>query len=422
MLYALFLLFAAAITIFQVILLCSTENKKQKKTIRERSQRSAGGKSETSERHSKSERDSEKSERSERQKKPKDGFWLVDFVFTRDKNRNGDQSPSASEKSRAGKTDRHGGDSETGMRRRKSKRDMSAINNNNNLPNGCKHIDPRSYDDLLMVVDSIKNQLGNKAVADIGIICGSGLGPIGDQVEEPTVLPYEKIPGFPSVKVVGHKGNLIFGKMGGKKVVCMQGRFHPYEHNMDLALCAFPVRVMHLLGVKIMVVSNAAGGVNPNFKYGDLMLIKDHIFMPGLAGFSPMVGLSDPRFGARFVSVHEAYDKSLRKLAMEVAKKQGIRLFEGIYVMSGGPQYESPAEVSMYKRLGGDALGMSTCHEVTVATQCGIKVLGFSLITNIANTDVDTSVVVSHEEVLQTAKEAGNRASQFVKEIIRQLP
>uniref|UniRef100_A0A0K0DQS5 purine-nucleoside phosphorylase n=1 Tax=Angiostrongylus cantonensis TaxID=6313 RepID=A0A0K0DQS5_ANGCA len=173
---------------------------------------------------------------------------------------------------------------------------------------------PRSYDDLLAVVASIKNQIGDKALAKVGIICGSGLGPIGDQVEEPTVLPYEKIPGFPSVSegdfylqteyfissllanllieisdflnllriridseritVVGHKGNLIFGKIAGKSVVCMQGRFHPYEHNMDLALCAFPVRVMHQLGVERMIVSNAAGGINPEFTYGDLMLIK----------------------------------------------------------------------------------------------------------------------------------------------------
>uniref|UniRef100_A0A7I4YMZ7 Purine nucleoside phosphorylase n=1 Tax=Haemonchus contortus TaxID=6289 RepID=A0A7I4YMZ7_HAECO len=283
-------------------------------------------------------------------------------------------------------------------------------------------IDPRSYDDLLMVADSIRSRVGEKANVEVGIICGSGLGPIGDQVEDAFVLPYEKIPGFPAVKVVGHKGNLIFGRIGGKKVVCMQGRFHPYEHEMDLALCAFPVRVMHQLGVKRLVVSNAAGGVNPNFKYGDLMLIKDHIFMPGLAGFSPLVGLSDGRFGPRFVSVHDAYDKNLRALAKEIAKKHNIQLQEGVYVMNGGPQYESPAEVSMLKMIGADALGMSTCHEVTVAQQCGIKVLGFSLITNIANTNVDNAVVVSHEEVLQTAKDAGDRASKFVKEIIGQFP
>uniref|UniRef100_A0A1I7WN27 Purine nucleoside phosphorylase n=1 Tax=Heterorhabditis bacteriophora TaxID=37862 RepID=A0A1I7WN27_HETBA len=301
---------------------------------------------------------------------------------------------------------------------------MATINNNSlpSVETVHKIIDPRSYDDLLAVVASIKEQVGEKAHADVGIICGSGLGPIGDQVENPIILPYEKIPGFPTTHVVGHKGNLIFGKMNGKRVVCMQGRFHPYEHNMDLALCAFPVRVMHQLGVRTMVVSNAAGGVNPKFRYGDLMLIKDHIFLPALAGFSPLVGVNDTRFGARFVSVHDAYDKSLRVLAAEIASKQNIRLFEGVYVMSGGPQYESPAEVSLFKTVGADALGMSTCHEVTVARQCGIKVLGFSLITNIANLDADNSVEVSHEEVLQTAKEAGHRASMFVKEVIGHFP
>ncbi|KAE9418883.1 hypothetical protein Angca_003398 [Angiostrongylus cantonensis] len=291
-----------------------------------------------------------------------------------------------------------------------------------NVNSPHKPINPRSYDDLLAVVASIKNQIGDKALAKVGIICGSGLGPIGDQVEEPTVLPYEKIPGFPSVSVVGHKGNLIFGKIAGKSVVCMQGRFHPYEHNMDLALCAFPVRVMHQLGVERMIVSNAAGGINPEFTYGDLMLIKDHIFTPALAGLSPLVGLNDSRFGERFVSLHDAYDKSLRNIAKDVAKKNNMRLFEGVYVMSGGPQYETPAEVAMFKTVGGDALGMSTCHEVTVAQQCGIKVLGFSLITNIANLNADTSKQVSHEEVLKTAKDAGTQASQFVKEIISRFP
>uniref|UniRef100_A0A0K0DRK8 purine-nucleoside phosphorylase n=1 Tax=Angiostrongylus cantonensis TaxID=6313 RepID=A0A0K0DRK8_ANGCA len=185
---------------------------------------------------------------------------------------------------------------------------------------------------------------------------------------------------------------------------------------------------------------------------------EDHIFTPALAGLSPLVGLNDSRFGERFVSLHDAYDKSLRNIAKDVAKKNNMRLFEGVYVMSGGPQYETPAEVvhplwqfngvklslfkrlvfitvidqlssymvpkmvyglvAMFKTVGGDALGMSTCHEVTVAQQCGIKVLGFSLITNIANLNADTSKQVSHEEVLKTAKDAGTRASQFVKEII----
>ncbi|CAI4228125.1 unnamed protein product [Auanema sp. JU1783] len=302
---------------------------------------------------------------------------------------------------------------------------MATINNNNLTSAEAPHktVNPRSYDDLLAVVEAIKSQVGEeKSYAEIGIICGSGLGPIADEVEDAFVLPYEKIPGFPVTHVVGHKGNLVFGSMSGRRVVCLQGRFHPYEHAMDLALCTLPVRVMHLLGVRTLVVSNAAGGINPNFQFGDLMLIKDHIFLPGLAGFSPLVGVNDPRFGARFVSVHDAYDKPLRNLAQSLAKDEGLTLHEGIYVMSGGPQYESPAEVLLFKTVGADALGMSTCHEVTVARQLGIKVLGFSLITNIANLDADNSVEVSHEEVLQTAKEGGARASAFVKKLLERFP
>jgi purine-nucleoside phosphorylase len=296
---------------------------------------------------------------------------------------------------------------------------------NGHLPNGNSHgismFDPRDYDELLQITDVVRSQVDLKETPTIGIICGSGLGDIGDCIKEPQVLSYKKIPGFPSTSVVGHKGNMIFGYLGGKYVVCMQGRFHPYEHGMDLALCATPVRVMHQLGIKTLIVSNAAGGVNPAFNYGDLMVIKDHIFMPGLCGFSPLVGINDPRFGPRFVSIHDAYDKNLRRLAQTVAQEENIRVQEGIYVMCGGPQYETPAEVMYFKTVGADALGMSTCHEVTVARQCGIRVFGFSLITNIANTDADNSVEVTHEEVLAAAKEAGFRACNFVTKIIERI-
>ncbi|CAJ0937329.1 unnamed protein product, partial [Mesorhabditis belari] len=288
---------------------------------------------------------------------------------------------------------------------------MSVIINNNEAQPARAQIDPRSYEDLLIIAATIREIAGDRAQADIGIICGSGLGGLGNL-----------IPGFPPLHVPGHKGIMLFGRIAGHRVVCLQGRFHPYEYNMNLALCALPVRVIHQFGVRTLLVSNAAGGINPNFQYGDLMLIKDHIFLPGLAGMSPLVGINDDRFGARFVSVHDSYDRSFRKLALDVATNQGIRVFEGIYVMCGGPQYESPAEVSLFKTVGADALGMSTCHEVTVARQCGIKVLGMSLITNIANLDADNSVEVSHEEVLQAASENGARAAQFVKGILEKLP
>jgi purine-nucleoside phosphorylase len=258
-------------------------------------------------------------------------------------------------------------------------------------------------------------------VPRVGIICGSGLGELADQISNPKVLPYADVPGFPTTHVVGHKGNLVFGYLKKTYVMCLQGRFHPYENGMDLALCSMPIRVMHMLGVKTLIVSNAAGGVNAKYRNGDLMLIKDHIFMPGLSGFSPLVGLNDTRFGARFVSMHDAYDRGLRRLALSIAEEDALPIHEGIYVMSGGPQYESPAEVGFYKAVGADALGMSTCHEVTVARQCRMKVLGFSLITNLCNTDANTSVEISHEDVLQEGQNASHRACTFVAAIIERL-
>uniref|UniRef100_A0A0N5A3S8 Purine nucleoside phosphorylase n=1 Tax=Parastrongyloides trichosuri TaxID=131310 RepID=A0A0N5A3S8_PARTI len=284
-----------------------------------------------------------------------------------------------------------------------------------------RKLNPKNYDDIVEVADYIKSVAKLTYTPTYGIICGSGLGGIGDIVEDPIVVPYQKIPGFPIPKVPGHKGNLLFGKIGDKHVACLQGRFHPYEHDMNMALCSIPIRIFHLLGVKTLIVSNAAGGINADFEYGDLMIIKDHIFMPGLIGFSPLVGLKDPRFGATFVSVHDAYDYNLRKLALKVGKELDIRISEGVYVMSSGPQYETPAEVVLYKNVGADALGMSTCHEITVARQCGIKCFGFSLITNIANTDADKSVVVSHEEVLETSANTSARACAFVRKLLASM-
>ncbi|GMS81005.1 hypothetical protein PENTCL1PPCAC_3180, partial [Pristionchus entomophagus] len=244
----------------------------------------------------------------------------------------------------------------------------------NNSTVGHSSFDPRNFDDILDIYDSIQNQLPEEFKhVQIGIICGSGLGTMANLLTNTFILPYSKIPGFPIPSVKGHKGNLVFGYLHGMKVVCQQGRFHPYELDMNLALCATPVRIMYLLGIHTMIVSNAAGGINPAFKFGDLMIIKDHIFMPGLVGFSPLVGISDDRFGTRFVSMHDAYDRSLRNMAATVADRLKVPYSEGVYVLNGGPQYETPAEVRMFKALGADALGMSTAHEVTVARQCGIR-------------------------------------------------
>uniref|UniRef100_A0A915APJ0 Purine nucleoside phosphorylase n=1 Tax=Parascaris univalens TaxID=6257 RepID=A0A915APJ0_PARUN len=280
-----------------------------------------------------------------------------------------------------------------------------------------KEIDAKLHADIVHVADVIKGLVTLKEIPKVGIICGSGLGEIGDIIKESQILPYSKIPGFPSTNVAGHKGNLVFGYLGGKYVVCLQGRFHPYEHQMNLALCALPVRIMHKLGVEILITSNAAGGINEYFKRGDMMLIRDHIFMPALAGLSPLVGLNGDEWGPRFVSLHNQYDEELRAKGVQVAKQLDITMHEGIYVMNGGPQYESAAEIEFFKRIGGDALGMSTCHEVVVARQCGIRVVGMSLITNIATSTANPS----HAEVIEAAREASKRACKFVEALIMAL-
>uniref|UniRef100_A0A0K0EXL6 Purine nucleoside phosphorylase n=1 Tax=Strongyloides venezuelensis TaxID=75913 RepID=A0A0K0EXL6_STRVS len=305
----------------------------------------------------------------------------------------------------------------------KHEEDISPISKDawKNHPLFRRKVDPKNYDDIAEITSYIKKLANLDTIPTHGIICGSGLGGIGDIISNPIVIPYYKIPGFPTPNVPGHKGNLIFGYIDKKYVACLQGRFHPYEHDMDMALCTLPIRILHLLGVKTLIASNAAGGISDKFHFGDLMVIKDHIFMPGLCGFSPFVGLKDQRFGARFVSVHDAYDYNLRKSALKIGHELGLRISEGIYVMSSGPQYETPAEVVLYKNVGADALGMSTCHEITVARQCGIKCFAFSLITNIANTDADKSVVVSHEEVLETSANASARACNFVMKFLESI-
>lgn len=281
-------------------------------------------------------------------------------------------------------------------------------------------VNPRDYDSVHHLTNIIRSLVSLEEEPTIGIICGSGLGGLGDFVSNKKVLPFTQIPGFPKTNVLGHKGNLIFGHLNGKYVVCMQGRFHPYEHDMDLVLCSMPVRIMHFLGVKRLIVSNAAGGVNPAFEVGDMMLIKDHIFMPGLSGFSPLIGI-DLRFGPRFVSMHNTYDCKLRKTVLQVAKELDIPIKEGVYVMSGGPQYESPAECFLYKCAGADALGMSTCHEVTVAIQCQMKVIGFSLITNISKVELEESMELSHEEVLKVGGESTDKFCELISAIVGKI-
>ena len=242
------------------------------------------------------------------------------------------------------------------------------------------------------------------------IILGTGLGQLASEITDKYEFPYNEIPNFPVSTVEGHAGKLIFGKLGGKDIMAMEGRFHFYE-GYDMKQVTFPERVMYELGIETLFVSNASGGMNPNFVIGDLMIIDDHInFFPE----HPLRGKNFPT-GPRFPDMHEAYDKQLRDLADQIAKEKGIRVVHGVYVGVSGPTFETPAEYKMYHRLGGDAVGMSTVPEVIVARHCGIKVFGMSIITDLGLED--QPVEVSHEEV----QVAANKVQPLMTEIIREI-
>lgn len=237
---------------------------------------------------------------------------------------------------------------------------------------------------------------------------------------ESKVIPYEEIPDFPKSTVQGHQGALVFGELDGVPTVAMKGRLHPFE-GYPLWLCAMPVRVMKLLGIETLIVTNAAGGINPQYKTGDLMVIKDHISIPGFAGNNPLRGPNDERWGPRFPPMNRAYTQKHRDTIKSLAKKLDMDSFmrEGVYCMFGGPCYETVAEVKYIRQMGGDAVGMSTIHEIIVAAHCGLNVLAISLITNMCVADENDKREVNHEEVIEVGKQRAlllqNLVAEFVK-------
>ena len=254
----------------------------------------------------------------------------------------------------------------------------------------------------------------------IGIILGSGLRSLADEIENRKVIPYGAIPHFPRSTVVGHDGRLMLGMLENQPVLVMQGRPHFYE-GYSMPRVTFPVRVMKLLGVEILVLTNAAGGLNPEFQVGDLMLIRDHINLPGMVGLNPLIGPNDSAFGPRFPDMTNAYDPELRAIARQVAEQEGLPLHEGIYVMLGGPSFETPAEIHFLRSIGADSVGMSTVPEVTVARHCSLRILGISGITNVSISDPLAGHVVNHEHVLEAGKTLTPRVTQLVRGILRNL-
>ncbi|MBQ8969536.1 MAG: purine-nucleoside phosphorylase [Bacteroidaceae bacterium] len=251
-----------------------------------------------------------------------------------------------------------------------------------------------------------------KSNPSTAIILGTGLGRLADEIETEQVIPYAEIPNFPQSTVEGHSGQLLLGRLGGKEVLAMQGRFHFYE-GYSMKEVTFPVRVMYELGIRTLFVSNAGGGTNPQFSVGDIMIITDHInFFPE----HPLRGKNFPT-GPRFLDMHEAYDRGLIQLADEIAQEKGIKVQHGVYLGTQGPTFETPAEYRMFARLGADSVGMSTVPEVIVAHHCGIKVFGVSIITDLG---VEGQIVeVSHEEVQRAANEVQPKMAEIMREMIR---
>lgn len=253
-------------------------------------------------------------------------------------------------------------------------------------------------------------------VPEIAVILGSGLGRLADFIEGKQEIPYGEIPNFPNTTVPGHEGKLIFGRLGDRNVVAMKGRFHYYEGH-DMGTVVYPVRAFGLLGIKNLIVTNAAGGVNTGFEPGDLMLIRDHI---SFFAENPLRGENLDELGPRFPDMSAAYDRTLQKVAQACAERIGIDLKYGVYAYCKGPSFETPAEIRALRALGADAVGMSTVPEVIVARHMGMRVLGISCITNMAAGILDQPL--THEEVMETGKKVEQKFSSLVKEIVSQWP
>jgi purine-nucleoside phosphorylase len=252
----------------------------------------------------------------------------------------------------------------------------------------------------------------------VGMILGSGLGPLAEEIEGATIIPYGEIPSWPVSTVEGHQGQLVIGSLQGQDVLVMQGRAHFYE-GYSMAQVGFPVRVMQRLGLEILIVTNAAGAVNPNFEPGEVMLITDHLNLLGMAGHSPLYGPNLDEIGPRFPDMGRAYSRALSELARQVAGENDIPLQEGVYVCLAGPSFETPADLRFLKAIGVDAVGMSTVPEVTVARHGDMRVLGLSTISNKANLDGET--ITSHEEVLEAGQIVMPRLTRIVEGVLRRL-
>lgn len=270
-----------------------------------------------------------------------------------------------------------------------------------------------TYDYFKKSADYIKSKID--CDLDIALVLGSALGSLSSEIEDPVVIDYKDIPNFLVSTVKSHAGKLIIGKLNGKNVICMSGRFHYYE-GYDFEELVIPIRVFHLLGVETVILTNAAGGINKSFKPGDIMIIEDQL---KLTGASPLRGENIEEFGDRFYDVSDMYTRELRDIAKGVAKKIDLDIKEGVYIFTTGPQFETPAEIRVYRGFGADAVGMSTVTEALTAAHCGMKVLGLSLISNMAAGVLNQPV--TGEEVDIVGAKAADKFKKLIREIIKEI-
>ena len=273
-----------------------------------------------------------------------------------------------------------------------------------------------SLEQISSIVAAIQHKIDVQP--KIGLVLGSGLGAVADAVDSPTEISTDELEGWPRSTVEGHAGKLIIGELEGQNVCVVDGRVHFYEGH-SMASVVVPVRVLKRLGAEVLIVTNAAGGVNQNFEAGDLMLITDHINFPGMAGHSPLRGPNLDDLGPRFPDMSQAYDRELQKVAREVAAEQGIELRTGVYFFLAGPLFETPAELQFLKANGADSVGMSTVPEVTAARHAGMRVLGLSGITNM--TSLDGSHAATHEETLSVSSRIAPKLVRLIKGVVARL-
>jgi purine-nucleoside phosphorylase len=276
-----------------------------------------------------------------------------------------------------------------------------------------------THAEIIEAADAVRQKTDHRPQA--GLILGSGLNPLADEIQDADRIPYSEIPGFAAPSVPGHQGQIVIGELAGQQVIVMQGRTHAYEGH-TLQRVTLPVRVMVEMGVHTLILTNAAGGLNPAFRAGDLMLIVDHIGLMAMTGGNPLWGPNDEALGPRFPAMNRAYDKALRRLAIDKAADLGIALRQGVYCGLGGPCFETPAEVRFLRMIGADAVGMSTVPEVIVARHAGLRVLAFSGISNVAIDDPDAEEAANHEEVLAAGRSIAPRLIALLRGVLAELP